>query len=123
MKTLSFGCGIVTEQLSECKDFYCLIFGFEVASESDWYVQLRSADGKQQIGFLEPSQLSQPRKLQHAHQGNGCWVNIEVENVLQGVMLVTNIYHLIDGSWRLMLHHASPEPRRQKTADNIHVLH
>ena len=49
--------------------------------------------------------------------------NIEVANILQGVMLVTNIYHLIDGSWRLMLHHASPEPRRQKTADNIHVLH
>ena len=49
--------------------------------------------------------------------------NIEVANVLQGVMLVTNIYHLIDGSWRLMLHHASPEPRRQQTSENFHVLH
>ncbi len=49
--------------------------------------------------------------------------NIEVEHVLQAVMLATNIYHLVDGSWRLMLHHASPEPRRQNTAEKIHVLH
>ena len=49
--------------------------------------------------------------------------NIEVESVLQGVMLVTNIYHFIDGSWRLVLHHASPEPRRQKSTEKLHILH
>ena len=25
-------------------------------------------------------------------------------------MLATNIYQLIDGGWRMVLHHASPEP-------------
>ena len=35
---------------------------------------------------------------------------ISVDGELTGVMLATNIYQLIDGSWRMMLHHASPEP-------------
>ena len=27
-----------------------------------------------------------------------------------GIVLATNIFQLIDGSWRMVLHHASPEP-------------
>lgn len=49
--------------------------------------------------------------------------NIEIENILQGVMLATNIYHFVDGSWRLILHHASPEPPLQETAETIHTMH
>ncbi len=48
---------------------------------------------------------------------------IQVENVLQGVILTTNIYHLIEGSWRLWVHHASPEPPTQRTAAPPHILH
>lgn len=47
--------------------------------------------------------------------------NIEVDGVLQGVMLTTNIYQLINGSWRMMLHHASPEPReRDQSTQTLH---
>jgi len=35
---------------------------------------------------------------------------IVVEGELVSVMLTTNIYHYIDGSWLMMLHHSSPEP-------------
>ncbi len=35
---------------------------------------------------------------------------IVVEGEIVSVMLTTNIYHLIDGGWRMMLHHSSPEP-------------
>ncbi len=35
---------------------------------------------------------------------------IRADGVSQGVMLATNIYQLVDGSWRMTLHHASPEP-------------
>lgn len=35
---------------------------------------------------------------------------IEVEGEPSGVMLATNIYQFLDGSWRMVLHHASPEP-------------
>ena len=37
--------------------------------------------------------------------------NIEVNGVLQGVVLATNIYQFINGSWRITLHHASPDPQ------------
>lgn len=48
---------------------------------------------------------------------------IEVENVLQGVILTTNVYHLIEGSWRLRLHHASPEPPSHTTDGPKPILH
>lgn len=35
---------------------------------------------------------------------------INIEGQLSGVMLATNIYRRVDGGWRMMLHHASPEP-------------
>ena len=35
---------------------------------------------------------------------------IEIEGELVTVMLSTNIYHLLGDGWRMMLHHASPEP-------------
>ncbi len=35
---------------------------------------------------------------------------IAVEGELVSVMLSTNIYHRTDDSWRMMLHHSSPEP-------------
>ena len=35
---------------------------------------------------------------------------IEIDGQLVSIMLSTNIYQQIDGSWRLMLHHTSPEP-------------
>ena len=38
---------------------------------------------------------------------------IELDNGTRGVMLATNVYRRVDGSWRLILHHASPEPRRE----------
>ncbi len=35
---------------------------------------------------------------------------IAVEGELVSVMLSANIYHRTDDSWRMMLHHSSPEP-------------
>lgn len=35
---------------------------------------------------------------------------IEIDGQLVSVMVSTNIYHCIEGGWRMMLHHASLEP-------------
>ncbi|OED39183.1 hypothetical protein AB833_16760 [Chromatiales bacterium (ex Bugula neritina AB1)] len=35
---------------------------------------------------------------------------IAIEGELVSVMLSTNIYHRFNDSWRMMLHHSSPEP-------------
>ncbi len=49
---------------------------------------------------------------------------IQVDSIVQGVMLTTNIYRLIDGGWRLTLHHASPDPQfKKKDRRETHTLH
>ena len=35
---------------------------------------------------------------------------VDFQDGPSGVVLATNIFQLIDGSWRMVLHHASPEP-------------
>jgi ketosteroid isomerase-like protein len=35
---------------------------------------------------------------------------IVVEGEVVSILLTTNIFHLTDGGWRMMLHHSSPEP-------------
>jgi ketosteroid isomerase-like protein len=48
---------------------------------------------------------------------------IRVDGVPQGVMLATNIYQLIDGSWRMTLHHASPEPEAPTSTSESGTVH
>jgi ketosteroid isomerase-like protein len=45
---------------------------------------------------------------------------IEVDGVLQGVMLATNVYRLIGGDWLMVLHHASPEPGTPRRDEVLH---
>lgn len=49
--------------------------------------------------------------------------NIEVDGVLRGVVLATNVYQLIDGSWRMLLHHASPDPEAVAETPSTETLH
>lgn len=35
---------------------------------------------------------------------------IELDGEIVSIMVATNIYHVEDGGWRMLLHHASPEP-------------
>lgn len=46
--------------------------------------------------------------------------HIRLDGVTQGVMLATNVYQLIDGGWRMTLHHASPEPLEAAQAGTLH---
>lgn len=35
---------------------------------------------------------------------------ISIDGEVSGVMLATNVYQMVAGSWHMVLHHASPEP-------------
>jgi hypothetical protein len=35
---------------------------------------------------------------------------IELDGQVVSIMVSTNIYHVEEGGWRMLLHHASPEP-------------
>lgn len=49
--------------------------------------------------------------------------NISVNGEHQGVVLATNIYQLMEGSWHMILHHASPEPLADESVNESFVLH
>ena len=49
--------------------------------------------------------------------------NIQIDNVLRGVVLATNIYQFIEGSWRMRLHHASPDPESVEEIRQAKTLH
>lgn len=49
--------------------------------------------------------------------------NVSVGGEYQGVVLATNIYQFIDGSWHMILHHASAEPVIDQDTDDDFVLH
>lgn len=48
---------------------------------------------------------------------------IRVDGVPQGVMLATNLYQFVHGSWRMTLHHASPEPETRAAGSGSTILH
>ncbi|MFT7639866.1 MAG: catechol 2,3-dioxygenase-like lactoylglutathione lyase family enzyme, partial [Pirellulaceae bacterium] len=81
MNIKSLSCGIVTEHADLCREFYCDLFGFQVVSNTEWYIHLRSPDGKHEIGFLLPNQLTQPRSLHGDYTGRGVWINVEVDDL------------------------------------------
>lgn len=49
--------------------------------------------------------------------------NISVNGKFEGAVVATNIYQLMNGSWHMILHHASPEPAAAEAGDDDFVLH
>ncbi|MBK8034857.1 MAG: VOC family protein [Anaerolineae bacterium] len=52
MQLNSFYPVLMSRQLRESRDFYTTHFGFQVTFEADWYVSLKSADGRYELAFV-----------------------------------------------------------------------
>jgi len=70
----------IVSSLGNAKEFYTGYFGFEIAFENDWYLHLVSESGVQ-IGFMLPSQPSQPEIFHNSFSGEGVIFSIEVDDV------------------------------------------
>lgn len=75
MKIKRMDATISTEKLQESKEFYMKHFGFQLIYESDWYVELLSADINAGISFA----LAQ-REENEFFDGRGLILSFEVEN-------------------------------------------
>ncbi len=74
--------GIVTPHLPECRDFYVGHFGFQVAADLQWYIQLRSPDGTYNLGFVLPNRPELDTVFQQPFtSGKGVYLGIEVQDV------------------------------------------
>ena len=71
---------IVSESPARSRDFYVALFGFEVAFEIDWYVQLQSpADPNLQLAFVKVGHASVPAG--YGGPARGVLVTIETQDV------------------------------------------
>ena len=49
--------------------------------------------------------------------------NVSIDGEYRGIVLATNIYQLMEGSWHMILHHASAEPLADEDVGEDYVLH
>ena len=78
---MKLNAGIITDKLSESKDFYTRVLGFGVSFENDFYLLMHTPDKSEQISFLLPEHPSQHPVFQPPFQGEGVYLTIEVEDV------------------------------------------
>lgn len=66
---------VVTDKLTECRDFYVRWLGFEVLFEASWFVYL--ASGSYGVAFMSPDHPSQPPGPE-AFNGKGMFLTLQV---------------------------------------------
>jgi catechol 2,3-dioxygenase-like lactoylglutathione lyase family enzyme len=61
---------ICSDRLTESRDFYVALLGFEIIYDSDWYVQLRSPSNQElEFGIILSSHSLIPKEYQTAPSG------------------------------------------------------
>lgn len=74
--------GIITNKLELTKQFYVDKLGFHIVWEADWFILLATPTGADTISFLVPNHPTQEiSNFQHAFNGSGIYLTIEVDNV------------------------------------------
>lgn len=72
---------VVTDKLTECRDFYTRWFGFQIAFEASWFVYLASAgDPPHGIAFMAADHPSQPPGPE-TFTGKGMFLTFQVADV------------------------------------------
>lgn len=79
MQTNSFYPVLMSDQIAASRDFYVTRFGFQVIFEADWYVSLKSADGRYELAFVSYTHDTVVKAYQKPVQG--LLLNFEVDNV------------------------------------------
>ncbi|PZG14073.1 VOC family protein [Nonomuraea aridisoli] len=80
MRLTSFYPVLGVTRLSESRDFYTRLFGFEVTFEADWYVSLRrGGDQPYELALLDYAHPTVPEAYRRPAQG--VLLNFEVDDV------------------------------------------
>ncbi len=58
MQLNSFYPVLMSRQLRASRDFYVKFLGFQITFEADWYVSLKSADGRYELAFVAADHLT-----------------------------------------------------------------
>lgn len=78
---MKMNAGIITDKLSETKEFYTKVLGFGVTFENEFYLLMHTPGKQAELSFLLPEHSSQQPLFQPAFSGKGVYLTIEVEDV------------------------------------------
>lgn len=75
--------GIITEKLTESKEFFQKWLGWQVKFESEWFLLLSHPEKvDREIAFMLPNQTAVRKPyFQNAYTGQGIWLIIESEKI------------------------------------------
>jgi len=74
--------GIITDKLTETKQFYTEILDFKIVWEADWFILLSTPNGQDTISFLVSGHPTQRlENFRKPFNGEGIYLTIEVEDV------------------------------------------
>ena len=79
--TMKMNAGIITNKITETKEFYTKNLGFGVTFENEFYLLLHTPNSQAELSFLLPNHPSQQPLFQKAFSGAGMYLTFEVENV------------------------------------------
>jgi len=79
----------IVKRLDKAKIFYGDHFGFNVVFQNEWYLHLASQSGIQ-IGFILPSQPTQPDIFHKSYCGDGVIFSLEVNDADSAYAYVKN---------------------------------
>lgn len=74
-------CNMISKNLHASKQFYTSLFGFEVAFESDWFINLASKDNVIELGILLEGHEIAPKGARAG--GKGMYITFVVDDVEQ----------------------------------------
>lgn len=78
MQVNSFYPVLMSDNIAETRDFYVQHFGFEITFEADWYVSLKSPDGRYELAFVAYNHETVVAEYQKPVQG--LLLNFEVDS-------------------------------------------
>ncbi|MBG6129030.1 putative glyoxalase superfamily protein PhnB [Aquimarina sp. EL_43] len=81
LKTMKLNAGIITEKLTETKEFYTKVLDFGVTFENEFYLLMHTPNHQAEISFLLPNHPTQKPIFQKPFAGNGMYLTIEVDDV------------------------------------------
>ncbi|EZH74287.1 glyoxalase [Aquimarina atlantica] len=78
---MKLNAGIITEKLTETKEFYTKVLDFGVTFENEFYLLMHTPNHQAEISFLLPNHPTQKPIFQKPFAGNGVYLTIEVDDV------------------------------------------
>jgi catechol 2,3-dioxygenase-like lactoylglutathione lyase family enzyme len=79
--TMKLNAGIITEKLSETKEFYTRILNFGITFENEFYLLMHPPGHQAELSFLLPDHPTQKPPFRIPFKGEGVYLTIEVDDV------------------------------------------